>query len=255
MATHSCAYIPTNRKPSEYIMSEGWSDGMLGSTGLYWYQSTPRMEEAIRATLLLGGSPVFAPAGDTGFEIKEIDYIEDGVRDELLQENDDFVAGVAITLDALERGDWAIAESTAYGKMTLEEKMAMGLTINATLHAINDFSDLPAEYGTKEPPHRYDESILIAALTHYEPNKPYNSQNRDYIPCVAGWYFYHDTHKQWWGEVELPNQEWMYLPLILAFAIENKSALEEVKTLHSQYSEYYAKDIVALAAFEAARQT
>ena len=43
MATHSTAYIPTNRAPNEYIMSEGWSDGMLNSTGFSWYQSTPRL--------------------------------------------------------------------------------------------------------------------------------------------------------------------------------------------------------------------
>ena len=57
MATHSTAYVPTNRAPNEYIMSEGWSDGMLSSTGFSWYQSTPRLDESIRAVMLIDGSP------------------------------------------------------------------------------------------------------------------------------------------------------------------------------------------------------
>ena len=254
MATTSTAYIPTNRKPGEYIMSQGWSDGMLSNTGLYWYHSTPRMDEAIRATVLLGGSPVFAPAGDTGFEIKEIDYIEDGICDSLAEADESFTAGVTTTLEALEKGDWAIAESTAYGKMTLDEKMAMDITLNASLHTINDFSDLPEEYGSTKPPHLYDQRVLVEGLTQYDPKKRYDPKNRGYTPYVSGWYFYHAAHKQWWGQVMLPNEEWMYLPLAIGFSIQGGDAFEEVKKLHSQYTEYFAKDIAALAQFEAARQ-
>ena len=83
MATHSTAYVPTNRAPNEYIMIEGWSDGMLSSTGFSWYQSTPRLDESIRAVMLIDGSPVFAPAGSNALEVKEFDYIEENVSDML----------------------------------------------------------------------------------------------------------------------------------------------------------------------------
>ena len=257
MATHSTAYIPTNRVPGEYIMSEGWSDGMLNDTGLSWYRSIPRMNEAIRATMLLGGSPVFAPAGRTDFEIKEIDFIEEGVCDDLEDADESFTESVAVTLEALEGGDWEIAESTAYGKMTLEEKMAMGITLNTRLHTIKDFSDVPNEYGVAEPPYAYLPAALIEALKQYDPKRPDPYRNSGYTPDVVCFYYYHDTHKQWWGLVTLPDQQWMYLPLVIGFAIEvalaGEDAFEEVKKLHRQYPEHYAKDIAALAEFEAAR--
>lgn len=235
-------------------MSEGWSDGMLGSTGLYWYQSTPRMAEAIRATMLLDGSPVFAPAGETGFEIKEGDYIEENVRDMLTEEDDDFVASVATTLQALEQGDWTTAESTAYGKMTLEEKMAMELTMNTTLHTITDFADLPAEYGQTGAPAAYDQATLVNALKQYDPTVRYEPGVQRYTADVSCWYFYHNGLQQWWGQVTLPDHSSMLIPLVIGFYIEGRDTLQEIRDLHAKYPNTYAKDIAALAAFEAARQ-
>lgn len=254
MATHSCAYIPTNRKPGEYIMSEGWSDGMLDSTGLQWYQSAPRMVDAIRATLMLGGSPAFAPAGDTALDIKEIDYLQEDIReavdckeDAAYNNDEDFIAGVAITIDALMQGDWTLAESTTYGKMTLEEQMEMGITLNTSIHEISDFSTLPVEYGMEQPALAYDAAVLVDALNVALEN--------DKELDVHAWYFYHNEYQQWWGTISLPGNRCMYVPLVTAFAIKGDTPFEEVKALHGQYPNDYAKDITDLAVFEAARQT
>lgn len=253
MATHSTAYIPTNRAPNEYIMSEGWSDGMLNSTGFSWYQSTPRLDESIRAVMLIDGSPVFAPAGERGLEIKEIDYIEENVRDMLGDEDTDVIESVAATLEAIERGDWQEAESTVYGKMTLEEKMAKELTQNATLHTLNNFSDLPCDYvqgGAFVP---YDEALLVQALKKYDPLAPYDPSFQRYTPNVWGWYFYHVGLKQWWGVVTLPDSHAMLVPLVIGFFIEGNDTLRDVRALHRDYPDVYAKDIKDLAQFEAAR--
>lgn len=251
MATHSTAYIPTNRKPGEYIMSEGWSDGMLGSTGLYWYQSTPRMDESIRATMLLDGSPVFAPAGETGFEIKEVDYIEENVRDMLEGVTDDFLEGVGITLQALEAGDWATAESTDYAKMTFEEKKEKELTNNNCIYTITDFGVLPSEYGQQGPCLAYDQAALVEALKQYDPNKPYTPGPRGYTPDVWCWYYYHDGLKQWWGIVALPDGKNMYIPLVVGFFIEGRN-LDDIKELHTAYPDVYASDISELASIKKA---
>ena len=253
MATHSTAYIPTNRAPNEYIMSEGWSDGMLNSTGFSVYQSTPRLDESIRAVMLIDGSPVFAPAGSNALEVKEFDYIEENVSDMLDEDERAITDSVAATLQAIERGDWQTAESTAYGKMTLEEKMAKQLTQNASLHTMIDFSDLPCDYvqgGSFVP---YDEALLVQALKEYDPLATYDPNVQRYTADVWGWYFYHAGLKQWWGVVNLPDTRAMLVPLIIGFFIEGNDTLQDVKALHRDYPDVYAKDIKDLATFEAAR--
>lgn len=237
MATHSTAYIPTHRKPNEYLMSEGWSDGMLSSTGLAWYASTPRFNEAVAATVLLGGSPVFAPAGSTTFDIKEIDYIADEVSDGL--DDDTIINSVDTTLQALENGDMALASSTPYGQMTLDQKMSAGITLNTSLHTIHDFSDVPT-WGVAHRP--YDAKLLqevIAAPKGAKGNSPQISTE----------YFYHPQLQQWWGVVCLPDGTTMWLPLVVAFTIESYE-LDAVLQLHQNYPEAYAVDIVELAAFQ-----
>lgn len=247
MATHSTAYIPTNRKPNEYIMSEGWSDGMLGSTGFWWYQSTPRLNESSRAVMLIDGSPVFAPAGEKGLDIKEIDYIEENVRDMLPDVDDAFLEDVAATLTALEAGDWTTAEATAYAKMAFEEKSEKDLTQNNTLHTIADFGDLPMDYGQEGPHIPYDQAVLVQALKQYDPTQ---ENAKGYTPHVRGFYYYHRGLQQWWGLVIMPEGRAMFVPLVIGFFIEGRDTLRDVKNLHRDYPDAYAKDIQDLAQFE-----
>lgn len=239
MATHSTAYIPTNRAPGEYLMSEGWSDGMLSHVGLAWYGSTPRLNEAIAATMLLGGSPVFAPAGTTTFDVKEIDYISEGVSDML--DDDAIVDSVETTLDALTNGDMALARSTPYGQMTLEQKMAADITLNTSLHTIHDFSDVP-DWGIAPRPYNAQQ------LQAYVAANDGTLKTGLYVSTV---YLYHPQRKQWWGIVELSDSTTMWLPLIVAFTIEGYE-LDAVLQLHQDYPDVYAVDIAELAAF---RQT
>lgn len=242
MATHSTAYIPTNRAPGEYLMSEGWSDGMLSHVGLAWYGSTPRLDEAIAATVLLGGSPVFAPAGTTTFDVKEIDYIEEGVSDML--DDDAIVESVQVTLDALTAGDMTQARSTSYGKMTLDQKMAAEITLNTSLHIIHDFDDVPTWGSTYQP---YNAKLLQAYVTGKD------GLSKDSLH-ISTQYFYHPQLKQWWGLVYFSdNTTTMWLPLVVAFAIEGYE-LDAVLQLHQDYPEAYVLDILTLAHFRRAAQ-
>lgn len=252
MATHSTAYVPTNRKPGEYIMSEGWSDGMLDSVGLGWYLSTPRIDESIRAVMLIDGSPVFADTKGKGFELKEGDYIEEGVRDMMPDADEDFLASVAETLEAIERGDFAAAETTAYARMSFEDKKDNEITNNNAIHTIADFADLPEEYGQTNVPARYDQAALVEALKQYDPNRKNVPGPRPYTPDVWCWYYYHDGLKQWWGIVILPDESTMYIPLIVAFYIEGNSPLADARAAHVAHPNAYVADIAVLAAFEAA---
>ena len=249
MATHSSAYIPTNRKTGEYVMSEGWSNGMLGDTGFSWYESVPRMDEAIRATMMLGGSPVFAPAGKTTFEIKEIDFIAEDIEDELDADDEEFINGVTITLEALEKGDFDTAQSTVYAQMSLEEKMAKGITLNTSLHTLEKYTDVPS-YG--EPYNEYNLNALVESVKEYNPKRPYDPKQKHYIAYSSTEYFYDSLGAQWWGAVMLQDDTWMWVPLVIAFALEQDDTFKAVKKIHAQYPEHYKKDMTDLAAFEAA---
>ena len=265
MTTHSTAYVPTNRAPNEYIMSEGSSDGMLDVVGLGWYRSTPRMDEATRATLLLGGSPVFAPAGSTNFVVKESDYLASDVADAIAQacppqKNEPaFLEGVNTCVAAIERGDWTTALSTRYGQLPLEEKMSQGFAGNTVLTTILDRAFPQADDAIA-----YDLATLVDRLKVYTPVAEEDEDDVEYDPDSEGEpdigkEYFLDSSGQWWGSIAMPDGASMWIPLVVAFAIENiyafdgYNAFEKVQQLHHGYPDVYAKDIKDLAQFEAAR--
>lgn len=251
MATHSTAFIPTGRTPNEYMLSEGWSDGSIDWVGLAWYQSSPRMKEAIRGTYLLAGSPVFASPSDETLEIKEHDYIIEGIYDEvadystnpatLSAENKALIDSVSVLMEALEKGDWAAAEATAYAQMPIEAKMAKGFGLNVKILSITDFDDIPKYNDTDSSIGEYDLGALNRALD--EGSEMWFSSP----------YFYHPTTGQWWVAGGITGHDsMMWVPLIIAFLLENVEP-QVIEQLHVDYPEVYAYDRADLALFKASR--
>lgn len=260
MATHSYALIPTLRNPAaphEYILAEGWSDGMLRDVGWSWYCSAPRMHHAALGTVLLAGSPVFADPNGRSMEVKEIDYVVEGFTDNL--DDPDSEEGLAFQEDAhllvqaIEAGDWSTAMATSFAVMPLEEKLAQGFGLNARLFTIADFQDIPEDtfHGGDVTSFNMDTFTAMAKTVKLD---------------ISTSYFYHGGQQRWWASVFLPDQNTsMYVPMVLALAWEAHrysgtserqvplnvfDGLVSLRTLHATFPDVYAEDIVLLAQYE-----
>lgn len=215
------------------MFSEGWSDGMLDSTGWSWFQCSVRLKETIEATRLLGGSPCFVYPD--GIEIKEGDYLLENFMDDINQEDplvasvQDLEDDIQKTLDHLEDNQLDEAKKGWLGTLTLEDHLRIGTGLNLVLFNGLDQEEVAKTCGL--PVHEFLSPSASATLLAQKG------------VMVVGTTYYLDANHQWWASVDSDGTHyWVPLCVALYFSSVRQELLDHL----AKYPDAYPHDIPVL---------
>ena len=238
MATHSYGLIPTLRTPGEYMLSEGWSDGMLDWTGWSCFKSSVRLTETIEATKLLGGSPCFVFLDSV--EIKEGDYLLENFMDDIDMEDpsvasvQDLEDDIQKTFDHLEANQLDEAKKGWLGTLTLEDHLRISTGLNLVLFNGLDQEEVAKTCGL--PVHEFLSPSASATLLAQKG------------VMVVGTTYYLDANHQWWASVDSDGTHyWVPLCVTLYFSSVRQELLDHL----AKYPDAYPHDIPVLNLLQA----
>ena len=231
MATHSYTYIPTGRKPFEYMMSESWADGYLSWVGMSWFKSTSRIDQAIEATRILGGSPCFVtPEGE--FEIKEEDFYAEGVITDLdsTEFNLEMVdQQVCETVEHILAGDLEAAKGTWLGTLSLEQQLEMKIALN--LEILDNVQ-------SKEQLKMFGESVIETM----DLQAAFNAAKAGTLNCSVTYYFDVQTRIWWLTACVNDDASMQWLPVSVALYLD-KDTHADFLVYFQGYQQYHPNDV------------